>query len=110
SGNQYVLGIDLFRGVSLVYIVPIAFVAVYAVWGNIKTLLNMNVIYWHVLVLIMGAGILFYYYGRTGNAGQVSELELQARLLLEQILYVRPRTKEFLIGFPLFILALHMAK
>jgi hypothetical protein len=47
---------------------------------------------------------------RTGNAGQVSAIELQVRLMLEQLLYVRPRTKEFLIGFPLFILALHMVK
>ncbi|ANU27513.1 DUF5693 family protein [Planococcus versutus] len=110
SGNQYILGIDLFRGVSLVYIVPIAFILIYAVWGNIKNLLTMNVVYWHIAVGVFVAGIAFYYYTRTGNAGQVSNFELQARLLLEQILYVRPRTKEFLIGFPLFILALHVAK
>ena len=110
NGNQYLLGIDLFRGVSLIYIVPIAFVAIYAVWGNIRTLLKMNVVYWHVAVIAVVAGIILYYMSRTGNAGQVSAIELQVRLMLEQILYVRPRTKEFLIGFPLFILALHMAK
>ncbi|WP_407946469.1 DUF5693 family protein [Planococcus antarcticus] len=110
NGNQYLLGIDLFRGVSLIYIVPIAFIAIYAIWGNIKPLLKANVIYWHVAVIAIISGIALYYMSRTGNAGEVSELELQARLLLEQILYVRPRTKEFLIGFPLFILALHVAK
>lgn len=110
NGNQYLLGIDLFRGVSLIYIVPIAFVAIYAVFGNIKKLLKLNVIYWHVVVIAVVAAIALYYMSRTGNAGQVSTIELQARLLMEQILYVRPRTKEFLIGFPLFILALHVAK
>ncbi|TWT07010.1 hypothetical protein FQV26_04140 [Planococcus sp. CPCC 101016] len=110
NGNQYLLGIDLFRGVSLIYIVPIAFITLYAVWGNIKNLLNMHVIYWHVVVIAVIAGIALYYYSRTGNAGEVSSIELQVRSLLEQILYVRPRTKEFLIGFPLFILALHVAK
>nr|WP_251047582.1 DUF5693 family protein [Planococcus sp. ISL-110] len=110
NGNQYLLGIDLFRGVSLIYIVPIAFIAIYAVWGNIKNLLKLKIPYWHIAVIAVIAVIAFYYITRTGNEGQVSAIELQARLLMEQILYVRPRTKEFLIGFPLFILALHMAK
>ena len=110
NGNQYLLGIDQFRGVSLIYIVPIAFIAIYAVWGNIRNLLKLNVAYWHMAVFAIIAVIAFYYMARTGNAGQVSAIELQARLLMEQILYVRPRTKEFLIGFPFFILALHMAK
>lgn len=110
NGNQYLLGIDLFRGVTLIYIIPIAFIAIYAVWGNIRTLLKMNVIYWHVVVIAVAAGIALYYISRTGNLGQASAIELQARLLMEQILYVRPRTKEFLIGFPLFILALHLVK
>lgn len=110
NGNQYLLGIDLFRGVSLIYIIPIAFIAIYAVWGNIRKLLTMNVIYWHMAIIAIVAGVILYYMSRTGNAGQVSAIELQVRLMLEQLLYVRPRTKEFLIGFPLFILALHMAK
>ena len=110
NGNQYLLGIDLFRGVSLIYSVPIAFIAIYAVWGNIKNLLKLKIPYWHLAVIAVIAVIAFYYITRTGNAGQVSAIELQARLLMEQILYVRPRTKEFLIGFPLFILALHIAK
>lgn len=110
NGNQYLLGVDLFRGVSLIYSIPIAFIALYAIWGNIRPLLKMNVIYWHIVVGVIVAAIAFYYMTRTGNAGQVSAIELQARLLMEQLLYVRPRTKEFLIGFPLFILALHVAK
>ena len=110
NGNQYLLGIDLFRGVTLIYIVPIAFVTIYAVWGNIKNILKMNVIYWHMAVIAIIASVGFYYIDRTGNTAQVAAIELQIRSLLEQILYVRPRTKEFLIGFPLFILALHIAR
>ncbi|AIY06324.1 hypothetical protein Plano_2359 [Planococcus sp. PAMC 21323] len=125
SGNQYILGIDLFRGVSLIYIVPIAVVAGYAIWINIKhlskinagywrslieTFLKASVIYWHIIVIAILSGIALYYFSRTGNDGQAPEIELQIRALLEQILYVRPRTKEFLIGFPLFVLALHIAK
>ena len=45
---------------------------------------------------------------RTGNdnpAG-VSSVELAFRSLLEKILIVRPRTKEFLIGHPAMIVAI----
>lgn len=125
SGNQYILGIDLFRGVSLIYILPIVFVVAYVVWTNVKLLsktkvgywrnliesiLKASVIYWHIIVVAIISIIALYYFSRTGNDGQAPEIELQIRALLEQILYVRPRTKEFLIGFPLFVLALHIAK
>lgn len=110
NGNQFLLGIDSFRGVKLVYIVPMAFIALYAIWGSVKFLINMNVKYWHMLTFGLIAVLGLYYIDRTGNTGAVSAIELQARQLLEQILYVRPRTKEFLIGFPLFVVALYVAK
>ena len=47
------------------------------------------------------------YVARTGNEGMsVSGLELQFRSLLDQILGVRPRTKEFLLGHPALLLLL----
>lgn len=110
NGNQFLLGIDSFRGVKLVYILPMAFIALYAIWGNFKFLLNMNVKYWHMLIFALIAVLGLYYISRTGNTGSVSAIELQVRQALEQILYVRPRTKEFLIGFPLFVVALYVAK
>ena len=66
------------------------------------------------LVLVVGAGAIFllagvYYIYRTGNSTNVSALELQFRNFLENTLVARPRTKEFLIGWPclmLFIWAL----
>jgi hypothetical protein len=66
-------------------------------------------------LVILGA--LMFMSSRTGNdnpAG-VSDLELKMRFLLDRILVVRPRTKEFLIGHPLLIvgiglLAAHRAK
>lgn len=110
NGNQFLLGIDSFRGVKLVYILPMAFIVLYAIWGNFKFLLNMNVKYWHMLIFALIAVLGLYYISRTGNTGSVSAIELQVRQALEQILYVRPRTKEFLIGFPLFVVALYVAK
>ncbi|AQQ54244.1 DUF5693 family protein [Planococcus lenghuensis] len=110
NGNQFILGTELFRGVKLVYILPIAFVALYAFWGKITDILKLDIKYWHILLFGLVAAIGFYYIQRTGNAATVSTLEIQARQLLEQLLYVRPRTKEFLIGLPLFVFALYIAK
>ncbi|PPA70276.1 DUF5693 family protein [Jeotgalibacillus proteolyticus] len=121
NGNQFILGIDSFRGVKAVYIIPIAFASANAIWWIIRDhlqkllkidvkFLNINVKYWHLLIFVVIMSVFYFYLGRTGNSGSVTELELQARVFLEKILYVRPRTKEFLIGFPFFVLALYVAK
>jgi hypothetical protein len=109
-GNQYLVKIDAFRGVKLIYIAPIIFMIGYALWGNIKTLMRLSIRYWHLVVLILLSGVAFYYISRTGNSGSVSAIELKLRHSLEQILYVRPRTKEFLIGFPLYVLGVYIAR
>ena len=67
-----------------------------------------------ILLLIVGVGgVGIYYLARTGNtttATEVSSLEMRLRNLLENVLIARPRTKEFLIGWPclmLLVYALH---
>ena len=110
NGNEYLVKIQMFRGVKLLYILPILFMVVYALWGNIKKLLVTNIRYWHVAVLIVLAGVAYYYLSRTGNEGSVSSIELKIRQLIEETLYVRPRTKEFLIGFPIYLLGLHIMR
>lgn len=107
NGNEFLTKVAVFRGVILVYIFPIAFMFVYAIWGNIKSLLNLSVKYWHLAVIGFIGVIGLYYITRTGNEGSVSSIELTIRAYLENLLYVRPRTKEFLIGFPLYVLALY---
>ncbi|WP_143469640.1 DUF5693 family protein [Lentibacillus sediminis] len=108
NGNAFMTGFELFRGVKVVYIVPILAIALFLLWREGLKLLNMNVRYWHAaIILLLGAAGL-YYITRTGNAGTVSEIEIMVRSTLEELLYVRPRTKEFLIGFPFYILALYV--
>ncbi|SOC34770.1 DUF5693 family protein [Ureibacillus acetophenoni] len=122
NGNGFISGYEAFRGVKLVYIVPIAGIALFVLlnWTNIgsgglKTgikqtglLLDKEIKFWHLLVAVIVAAVGMFYMMRTGNFGPVSGLELKLRQLIEDILYVRPRTKEFLIGFPLFVLALYV--
>ena len=121
NGNGFLTGFETFRGVKLVYIVPIAGVTIlvilsmYRIFDNgykhafsrsVK-IMNTEVRYWHLLLFAVVAIIGLFYISRTGNAGTASALELSIRQWLEDLLYVRPRTKEFLIGFPLFVVALY---
>ncbi|ASN04114.1 DUF5693 family protein [Virgibacillus necropolis] len=116
NGNAFITGFELFRGVKLVYVTPILFLAFYILFSKrygsmnakeVNTILKTPVKYWHIIIITIVGLMAFYYISRTGNAGSVSELELLIRHKLEEYLYVRPRTKEFLIGFPLYILALY---
>jgi hypothetical protein len=103
--------------VSLLHIVPIGLVALYiflygtgdSVLGNTKRILSMPLtVMWIVAIGIIGAAGM-YYLTRTGNAGQVSGLELTFRSVLENTFGVRPRTKEFLLGHPLFFAGIFLA-
>lgn len=122
NGNAFMTGFATFKGVKLVYLIPIMGILLFTLieinrladqnikksLSNTVTLLNKELKYWHVLLLIVVAGIGLFYISRTGNSGSVSDLELAFRQWLENTLYVRPRTKEFLIGFPFFVLALYV--
>ncbi|WEK53938.1 MAG: DUF5693 family protein [Candidatus Cohnella colombiensis] len=113
----YNLVIQQFRGVSALHLIPIGLVAIYVLLygsgqspvGNAKRILAMPInVLWIVAIGIAGAAG-YYYLSRTGNAGQVSGLELQFRSMLENLFGVRPRTKEFLLGHPLFIAGIFLA-
>ncbi|MFS0750346.1 DUF5693 family protein [Oceanobacillus sp. 1P07AA] len=118
NGNAFTSGMELFRGVKLLHLLPIGIAFVGLFWNDVidngklllHKFLHAEVKYWHVLIMFILAVIGFYYISRTGNAGSVSQLEIAIRTTLEEILYVRPRTKEFLIGFPLFIVGLYLLK
>ena len=116
NGNAFLTGVEIFRGVKLVYVLPILFTGTVLFKDELLAIINneglqffqREVKYWHVLVLLVIGAIGLIYIMRTGNTGFASELELSLRTLLEEAFYVRPRTKEFLIGFPFFILGLYL--
>lgn len=110
NGNQFLVKIEDFKGVKLLYIIPIVFMVVYAVWGSLINLLKFPVRYWHIAIMVPLAALVYYYISRTGNAGTASSVELTARQALEKWMYVRPRTKEFLLGFPFYVLALYVGR
>jgi hypothetical protein len=111
----YLLVIQQFRGVSLLHLLPIVIIAVYLLFFSEKLTgrermervrkvlaFNINVLWVIIAVVVLAGG--YYYLSRTGNEGQATGLEKLFRANLEDILKVRPRSKEFLFAHPLFVL------
>ena len=123
AGTEYLLEVNIFRGIKLTFLMPIVLVAIgflqrFDVFDGkmddtegfleqfkkmldtpvkVKTLLG--------LFLVLVAGVVFV--ARSGHTMgmPVSATELKFRAFLEQAMYARPRTKEFMIGHPAFLLA-----
>ncbi len=112
---SYLLGLDLFRGVKLLSVVaPLAVLAFYlARQGGREELvkvLNLDLKLWHALGLGVLALLGLFYLMRTGNAGATgasdpNDLERMFRRYLDAVLGVRPRFKEFVLGYPALMLA-----
>ncbi len=125
SSINYMLELDIFRGVKLAQLLPIAFfmiafmiMAMY-LWGkkqkqtlevrDVKWVLNFDIKVWMILLgaIVLAAG--YIYLARTGHETNVeaTSLELLLRNYLEELLYARPRTKEFLVAFPAVVLFIY---
>ncbi|QYK52515.1 MAG: hypothetical protein KF824_09625 [Fimbriimonadaceae bacterium] len=106
----YMLHLNLFTGVKLSVFLPI-FIAGFLMMNHlapVKKTLNQPVVWGTLFAAIFGLGMLAFMNSRTGNdnpAG-VSGLELQFRNILDQLLFARPRTKEFMIGHPMLLFGL----
>lgn len=80
------------------------------VWKRIRTNLREIVagplFIWQAIAVVFVLGIIGFALMRTGNdpGVGVSIFELKFRAILDRIMVVRPRTKEFLIGHPALIL------
>lgn len=119
SGVTYYLVLEQFRGVTMLHLLPIVLVAVYALlfaevrtlreWADrLKRLLFTQItVFWVVLAGVVITTI-YYYLTRTGNEGQASQVEKLIRTYLENGLGVRPRFKEFIFAHPLFIFAVYL--
>ncbi len=128
SDIEFLLEMDIFRGVKLVQLLPIlvyiiTFIGYFGYkkeknvsdnktnFLEVKSIVTDNIKIGYAVL----AGIVLYvgyiYLARTGHETNVkpSEFELMARNILEIKLLARPRTKEFLIAFPAVLVALDFA-
>ena len=118
SSINYLLEIDIFRGVKIAQLLPLVFFAAayLAYYGfgtskkyqgkleyqDLRDMMNASIKVWMVFLGIILLGVGYYYISRTGNESsvQVSNLEMIFRNTLEDHLIARPRNKEFLFAFP----------
>ncbi|MGM9536885.1 MAG: DUF5693 family protein [Candidatus Onthomonas sp.] len=114
SGSSFFLGEEIFRGVKLAQLLPLALFLLLWVrrqWISRRSALDrwlerpvqgktllLGAAAGTGILLLLGVGV--YYLARTGNSGLATDLELRVRNTLEEWFTVRPRFKEFALGLP----------
>jgi len=109
ADTRFMLGVETFPAVKLALIIPPLLVGTYLFFKTetgtlgarfqnyLATTVTLGQIFWFLLI----AAVLGILVGRSGNfLLPVPALEKYFRGWLEVLLWVRPRTKEFLLGYP----------
>ncbi len=124
---RFLLEADIYRGVKLTFVMPVIltvllFLRRYSIFPETtegasglfsqfakicKTKLTLG----HFVLLGVLLFAAYIFVGRSGHTGgvPVPAIEIKLRLFLEQVMYARPREKEFMIGHPAFFLAVYAA-
>ena len=119
SDRSYMVKVNQFVGIKAAHLLPIlAVIFIMAaglpifgkpfskVWeesaANIRRAVNHPLFVWHALAVAVALGIIVLALLRTGNEPGVgvTGIELKFRSVLDRLMAVRPRTKEFLVGHP----------
>ncbi len=116
SDPYHMLKIYQFTGVKISFIAPLLIVAFYyfmypnkikALRFIVKRFLQMQITIGHVAIVGGISFFLMFYLLRSGNYNlPLFNFEYGLRKILGVVMLVRPRTKEFLIGYPLIIFTL----
>jgi hypothetical protein len=114
--TPFLIKADQFAGVKLAHALPLLLVLVFYTawvvgrWDFWREWLTHPVLWGQALLALVVLGAVGLMLIRTGNEapGAVPDWELRLRALLESIMQVRPRTKEFLIGHPALVVGVWM--
>ena len=116
SDARYILGVFNFIGVKISYILPIIIVGLYF-YLNPNRILSVKFVFKRLFNSpiktsgLVAISLMIFFITllilRSGNYFSMPQFifEKQFREFLETVFFVRPRTKEFLIGYPFLILA-----
>lgn len=127
SDRSYMVKVNQFMGIKAAHLLPLMLVMFFMVAGlpimgkpfaqvkdeaiaNIRKVVNHPLFVWHAIAVLVALVIIGLAVMRTGNDGGVgvSGVELKFRAILDKLMVVRPRTKEFLIGHPALFIGLAM--
>lgn len=132
SDSSFMLEMELYRGVKFMQLIPLAGFVCYVLLAQFRepclkflkqdsgkrkaavdAFLNRPILVKNLLIALLGAAVAAvfalvgsYYLARTGHTSgaTTTDLEMILRNALEYYLPARPRTKEFLIGYPCIML------
>ncbi len=130
SGVDYYINNAIFRGIKLTLLAPVGYTAIayYLIFMykkgknslkniDVEKTLNAEIrVYWLVAAAVIGViGLAFllvgrYYLMRSGNVNSISALETAMRNAITEAFPARPRTKEFIIGYPCLVLFVYYVK
>ena len=116
-GTEFLTAAHDFWGVKALLIAPIVLAAAVALylslgkpgWRDGLPIARLPIEVWQVVAVGIVAAAGWYLLLRSGNTGAATDIELLLRQQLEDLLFVRPRTKEFLIGFPALLIGIMLA-
>ena len=120
SGLDYYINSLIFRGIKISLILPILYsIVAYGIMFAdkkenivVKTIdiLNREIkVYWMIIAAVLG-GVAAIYLIRSGNVSKISGMESFMRNTITEIMEARPRTKEFLVGWPCLMLFVYYIK
>ncbi len=118
NGWDYWINELTFRGVKLTLLLPILFALFLLIrdewrwlkpsaWKRTFGYLRRRIRWYHLLLLAVIGVVAGLYMLRSGNVKTISFFEAQMRNGLTEALLARPRTKEYLIGWPCLILLVY---
>ena len=128
SQRDFMLRTNQFLGVKAAHLLPVLLlVGLYAgqvAWKSanwqaqkerflkaFRDVASNPVLIWQAVGMVVVLAVVGLMVARSGNDSGVgvSSLELRFRSILDKVLYVRPRTKEFLIGYPALLAGIAFA-
>jgi hypothetical protein len=114
SSLPYYIRAAEFPGVKVAVFLPIVVIGVtfFHRLSDSKAAWNSPITWGTLILSLVLLGVLAFMLERTGNdnPAAVSGTELKFRDILDNVLFVRPRTKSFLIGFPMLFVGIGMLR
>lgn len=115
--RSFMAGTQPFWGVKALLLGPAAIAMIVAAYlslgrprlADALPTINLPVRIWHLIALAVGIVAVGFMVLRSGNSMIEIDVELVLREQLEDLFVVRPRTKEFLIGFPALVAGILVA-
>jgi len=105
ANYRFMVGAEVFVGVKAALVLPMAIIAWYFIPKDFE-LFGQKVSLGQILATLVGLALIGILLARSGNfIIPVSGLEQSFRRFLETVMVIRPRTKEFLIGYPFLFMA-----